>query len=162
MFFPSTFHRQPHTSRSLLSLILSSSLKLTFIVFPQHISDLESYSEPMVIVWNCLDYVTTVISLTSDLKGGEMNFFLRPAEATHSQGGNLGQLAGAVCLSLQGTLQETSKLRQLNLRHKKEVTNVYMKDSENRPIWLHVVLQSSKCSTLQIIYSNCGCVYMLL
>lgn len=58
-------------------------------------------------------------NLWSERRGNE--FFLRPAEATHSQWGNLSQLVGAVCLSLQGTSQEASKLRQLNLRLQKKL-----------------------------------------
>lgn len=38
-------------------------------------SQLQRAQSFMVMVWNCLDYVPTVISLTSDLKGEEMNFF---------------------------------------------------------------------------------------
>lgn len=79
--------------------------------------------------WNCLGYTKLpVISLSSGLDGKGVTFLLRPAGATHSQGGSSGQPTGRSCVTAPArhTAADTSGNYEFE-----DAKRCVMKDSEN-------------------------------
>lgn len=87
----------------------------------------------------------------------ERQWILLKPEATHSQGGDSGQPTSRSFVLAQGTLQKASNLRQLSIWGYKKL-EIYIQKTQKivakQATQFHVVLQSSKCSTLLRNVSN--------